>query len=90
LAGRGKLANVRVTLNTKAKVSIISLDIALRFEILITYSTKMALRTITKDKSRFVRFVDNIVVIIENTIVRTWFYIIDSFRIKVILEFPFI
>ena len=43
LVGRGKLTNVRATLNTKAKVSIISLNIALRFEILITYSTKMAL-----------------------------------------------
>jgi hypothetical protein len=43
LVGRGKLVNIRVILNTKAKVSIISLNIALRFEILITYSIKMAL-----------------------------------------------
>jgi hypothetical protein len=43
LVGRGKLANIRATLNTKAKVSVISLNIALRFKILITYSTKIAL-----------------------------------------------
>jgi hypothetical protein len=43
LVGRGKLTNIRATLNTKAKVSIISLNIALRFEILITYSIGMAL-----------------------------------------------
>jgi hypothetical protein len=43
LIGRGKLANIRATLNIKAKVSIISLNIALKFKILITYSIKMAL-----------------------------------------------
>jgi hypothetical protein len=43
LVGRGKLANIRATLNTKAKVSVISLNIALRFKILITYSIEMAL-----------------------------------------------
>jgi hypothetical protein len=43
LAGKGKLANIRVILNTRAKVSVISLNTALRFEILITYSTRMAL-----------------------------------------------
>ena len=90
LIGRGKLANVRVILNTRAKVSVISLNTALRFEILITYSTGMALQTITKDKSRFIRFANNIAIIIRNTIIRTWFYIIDSFGIKVILGFLFI
>jgi hypothetical protein len=43
LVGKSKLINIRVILNTKAKVSIISLNIALRFKILITYSIKMAL-----------------------------------------------
>jgi hypothetical protein len=43
LAGRGKLANIRATLNIRAKVSVISLNTALRFKILITYSTKIAL-----------------------------------------------
>jgi hypothetical protein len=42
LVGKGKLANIRVILNTKAEVSIISLNIALRFKILITYSTRIA------------------------------------------------
>jgi hypothetical protein len=43
LVGRGKLVNIRVILNIRTKVSVISLNIALRFEILITYSIKMAL-----------------------------------------------
>jgi hypothetical protein len=43
LVDRGKLTNIKVILNTKAKVSIISLNTALRFKILITYSTKIAL-----------------------------------------------
>jgi hypothetical protein len=90
LVGRGKLANIRATLNTRAKVSVISLNTALRFKILITYSTRMALWTITKDKSKFIRFIDNVAIIIRNTIIRTRFYIINSFRIKVILRFLFI
>jgi len=43
LVGRGKLVNIRATLNIKAKVSVISLNIALRFKILITYSIGIAL-----------------------------------------------
>ena len=43
LVSRGKLANIRAILNIRAKVSIISLNITLRFKILITYSTRMAL-----------------------------------------------
>ena len=43
LVGRGKLANIRAILNTRAEVSIISLNIALRFEIPITYSTRIFL-----------------------------------------------
>jgi hypothetical protein len=43
LVNRGKLTNIRATLNIGAKVSIISLNIALRFKILITYNTRMAL-----------------------------------------------
>jgi hypothetical protein len=42
LVSRGKLANIKAILNIKAKVSIISLNIALRFKILITYNIKMA------------------------------------------------
>jgi hypothetical protein len=43
LVSKGKLANIRVILNTKAKVSVISLNTALKFKISITYNTKMAL-----------------------------------------------
>jgi hypothetical protein len=43
IVGRGKLTDVRATLDTKAEVSCISLDVVLRFEILITYSTRIAL-----------------------------------------------
>jgi hypothetical protein len=42
LISKGKLINIRVTFNTKAKVSIISFNIALRFKISITYSIKIA------------------------------------------------
>jgi hypothetical protein len=43
IAGRSKLANIRAILNIGAEVSIISLDIAVRFEILIIYNIEMAL-----------------------------------------------
>jgi hypothetical protein len=43
LVSKGKLTNIKATLNTKAKVSVISLNIALKFKILITYSTRIAL-----------------------------------------------
>src|SRR6266536_2712691 len=71
LTGRAKLANVRATLNTGAEVSVITLDTAKRFEILVTHSLGMALHTIISNKSRFVRFVDNVLVIISNIVVRT-------------------
>jgi hypothetical protein len=90
IAGRGKLTDVRAILDTGAEVSYISLDAVLRFEILITYNTGIALRTIIRTKSRFVGFIDNVAVIIRNTVVRTRFYIIESPRIKVVLGFLFI
>ncbi len=71
LTGRAKLANVRATLNTGAKVSVITLDAAKRFKILVTHSLGIALWTIISNKSRFVRFVDNILVMISNIVVRT-------------------
>jgi hypothetical protein len=90
IVGRGKLTDMRVILDTGAEVSCISLDAVLRFEILITYSTGMALRTIIRTKSRFVGFIDNVAVTIKNTVVRTRFYIIKSPGIKVVLRFLFI
>src|SRR6266513_682997 len=90
LVGRAKLANVRATLNIGAEVSVITLDAAKRFKIPVTHSLGIALWTIIGNKSRFVRFTDNVPVIISNTVVRTWFYIIDCLGIKVILGFSFI
>jgi len=43
IVGRGKLTNIRAILNTRVEVNYISLNIVLRFEILITYSTGIAL-----------------------------------------------
>jgi hypothetical protein len=43
LVDKGKLINIKVTFNIRAKVSIISFNIALRFKILITYNTEIAL-----------------------------------------------
>jgi hypothetical protein len=63
--------DIRATLDTRAEVSVISLDVALRFKIPITHSSGIALRTITGNKSRFIGFTDNITVIIRNTIIKT-------------------
>jgi len=90
IIGRGKLTDMRVILDTGAEVNYISLDAVLKFEILITYSTGIALRTIIRTKSKFVGFIDNVTVIIGNIIVRTRFYIIESSGIKVVLRFLFI
>jgi hypothetical protein len=43
IAGRGKLTNIRAILDTGAEVSYISLNAVLRFKILITHSTRIAL-----------------------------------------------
>ena len=43
IAGRSKLVDIRAILNNRAEVSVISLDIALRFKILITYNTRITL-----------------------------------------------
>ena len=90
ITGRSKLANIRAMLNIGAEVSVITLDAAKRFKILVTHSSGMALQTIVSNKSRFVRFTNNVLVIISNTVVRTWFYIMDCLGIKVILGFLFI
>ncbi len=89
LIRRAKLTDVRAILDTRVEVSVITLDVTTRFEILITYSLGMALRTIISNKSRFVSFVDNMPITIKNSIIRIRFYIIDCLRIKIILRFPF-
>ena len=43
IVSKGKLINIRVILNTRVKVNYISLNIILRFKILITYNTKITL-----------------------------------------------
>jgi hypothetical protein len=43
IAGRSKLANIRAILNMEAEVNIISLDVIVRFKILIIYSIGIAL-----------------------------------------------
>ena len=43
LINRSKLINIRVILNIKAKVNIISLNITLGFKILIIYNIKVSL-----------------------------------------------
>jgi len=69
LTRRAKLINVRVILDTRVKVSIIILDTTIRFEILITYSLGIALRTIINNKSRFISFVDNVPIMIRNLVI---------------------
>ena len=64
-----KLIDVKVILNIKAKVNIIMLDVAICFEILIIYSLGMILRIIIDNKFRFIRFINNILIIIKNLII---------------------
>jgi hypothetical protein len=45
---------------------------------------------IIKTKSRFIRFLNNVVIIIRNIIIKTRLYIINSLGIKVIFRFLFI
>ena len=43
IVSKSKLINIRVILNIKAEVNIISFNTALKFKILITYNIKIAL-----------------------------------------------
>jgi len=43
LINKSKLINIRIIFNTKIEVNIISLNITLRFKILITYNTRISL-----------------------------------------------
>ena len=69
LTRRAKLIDVRAILDTRVEVSIIILNTTIRFEILITYSLGIALRTIISNKSRFISFIDNILIIIRNLVI---------------------
>ncbi len=66
---RAKLIDIRVILNIRVKVSIIILNITICFKILITYNLRITLRTIINNKSRFIRFIDNILIIIKNLVI---------------------
>ena len=70
LTKRAKLIDVRAILDTRVEVSIIILNTTIRFEILITYSLGIALRTIISNKSRFVSFIDNIPITIRNSVIQ--------------------
>ena len=69
LTRRAKLTDVRATLNTRVEVNVVILNITTRFKILITYSLGIALKTIISNKSRFIRFIDNMPIIIRNLVV---------------------
>jgi hypothetical protein len=43
IVDRSKLIDIRAMLDTRAKVSVISLNVALRFKIPIIYSSRIAL-----------------------------------------------
>ena len=64
-----KISDVKATLNSGAKVSYITLKTAIRLGLLITKSQSMALKTITRTKSCFISYANNITIIIENLII---------------------
>ena len=66
---RVKLIDVKAILNIKAKVNIIIFNVTICFKILIIYSLKITLKTIFNNKFKFIRFIDNISIIIKNLIV---------------------
>ena len=45
---------------------------------------------IIKIKFKFIKFIDNVIITIKNTIIKTRFYIIKSLKIKVVFKFLFI
>tara|TARA_R110002033_G_scaffold77013_1_gene128677 strand:+ start:192 stop:494 length:303 start_codon:yes stop_codon:yes gene_type:complete len=89
IPGNIKISDVRVTLDNEAKVSCIILETAIRLGLLIIKNQSIALKTITRIKSRFISYANNITISIEDLIVRIWFYIIDIVGIKIILSFLF-
>ena len=66
---RAKLIDVKAILNIKVEVNIIILNVTICFKILITYSLKMTLKTILNNKSRFIKFINNLLIIIKNLII---------------------
>ena len=66
---RTKLIDVKAILNIEVEVNIIILNVVICFKILITYSLRITLKTIFNNKFRFIKFIDNVLIIIKNLIV---------------------
>ena len=66
---RVKLINIKATFDIKAKVNIIILNVAICFKILIIYSLRIVLKTILSNKFKFIKFIDNVLIIIKNLII---------------------
>ena len=61
IPGNIKISDVRVTLDNEAKVSCIILETAIRLGLLIIKNQSIALKTITRIKSRFISYANNII-----------------------------
>ena len=66
---RVKLIDIKAILNIKVKVNIITFNVIIHFKILITYSLRITLKIIFSNKSKFIRFIDNVLIIIKNLII---------------------
>ncbi len=62
---------MRVTLNNEVEVSYITLETAIRLSLPITKSQSITLKIITKIKSRFINYADNITITVGNLVIRT-------------------
>ena len=69
LIKKTKLIDIKVIFNIKVKVNIIIFNIIIYFKILIIYSLRIALKTIIDNKFRFIKFINNVLVIIKNLII---------------------
>ena len=87
--GNIKISDMKATFNSGIEVSYITLEMAIRLGLLITKNQSIALKTITKIKSYFIGYADNIAITIKDLVIRTRFYIINILNIKIILGFLF-
>ena len=76
-------------MNNEIKINIINLNAIERFKILIIYNKRINLRIIIKNKFKFINYINNFLITIENSIIKTRFYIINKINIKIILGFLF-
>ena len=80
---------MKVTFNNRVEISCITLEIAIQLGLLITKIQSIALKIITKIKSCFISYADNIAITVGDLIIRIQFYIINIPGIKIILSFSF-